>query len=85
MHQIFLPIVIAVYSMFPGHTATQKPGDLCLLENHRTGEIKIYASDNDAWCDYKVEAGTKYTITVSSEREIVYTHTFTAIAEDQEY
>ena len=83
--QIFLPIIIAVQTMFGGYTFTHSPGDLCMLENHKTGEVQIYAADLDAWCSYTVEAGTEYTITVSHDRQIWREHTFVAVAWDEEY
>lgn len=81
---VFLPIILTVVTtVFPGYTYTQHEGDICWVT--RQGITEIHASDADAWCEYEVEAGETFTVTVMDANGQMVSETFTADSEPQEY
>lgn len=81
---VFLPIILTVVAaLFPGYTYTQNAGDICWVT--RQGVTEVHASNDDAWCEYTVEAGETFTVAVLDANGQMVSRTFTADAEPQEY
>ena len=89
---IFFPIIVnvavaitpATPAEFPGYTYTQTEGDLCWV-TPTNSETEIYVSDDEGWCEYSVQTGIIFTVTVENALGEMVTKTFTADAEAQEY